>query len=378
MIAPPALVRPAREVEGAVVQAVAARDPARARAFAKKHAIPTVHESYDALLRDPDLDAIYNPLPNGLHCEWTLKALEAGKHVLCEKPMASNAEQAERMAEASERTGRVLVEAFHWRYHPLAARMREVVRGELGEVEHFEAAMCVPFLAPGNIRYRYELAGGATMDAGCYPINMLRYLAGAEPEVVGARAQLASERVDRRMDIDLRFPDGRTGHVVCSLLSSRLLDIGIRGARLRGLDAGLQRRGAPLLPPASRPDRGWLAPRAGAGRRDLYPPAPRLRGPRTGRSQDVDRRAGCRRQHAGDRRRLSGRGSPAAWRELIRDTPAGHGVESTCQTVKAALRPRATSTTTAIQRGTSEFGWDAMWGSAPSGGRVFGSSMARG
>ena len=99
----------------------------RARsAFADKHGVPRVHASYDALIADRRIDAIYNPLPNGLHAEWTIRALRAGKHVLCEKPIASNAAEAERMAEAAERTGRVLVEAFHWRYHPLAARMREM------------------------------------------------------------------------------------------------------------------------------------------------------------------------------------------------------------------------------------------------------------
>ncbi|TFG94091.1 MAG: Gfo/Idh/MocA family oxidoreductase, partial [Myxococcales bacterium] len=142
---------------------------------------PRVFDSYDELLACPEIDAVYNPLPNGLHCEWTIRALEAGKHVLCEKPMASNASEAERMAEAARKAGRVLVEAFHWRYHPLAERMREVVRTRLGEVEHLEAWLCIPFLLPGDIRFRYELGGGATMDTGCYAINVVRWLAEAEP-----------------------------------------------------------------------------------------------------------------------------------------------------------------------------------------------------
>ena len=123
-IAPMALIQPARRVPEAQVVAIAARDGAKARAFAAKHGIPRVHESYDALLADPELDAIYNPLPNGLHCEWTIRALRAGKHVLCEKPIASNASEAQQMADAARETGRVLVEAFHWRYHPLAKRVR--------------------------------------------------------------------------------------------------------------------------------------------------------------------------------------------------------------------------------------------------------------
>ena len=149
-IAPLALVRPARSVPEVLVLAVAARDEARARRFASRHAIPRVHARYAELLADPEIDAVYNPLPNSLHCEWTLRAISAGKHVLCEKPLAANAYEAGLMSEAARREGRVLVEAFHWRYHPLAARMQEiVVGGELGRVEHVEAAMCIPLILPG-------------------------------------------------------------------------------------------------------------------------------------------------------------------------------------------------------------------------------------
>jgi predicted dehydrogenase len=231
-IAPPALVRPARQVAEAEVAAVAARDPARARAFAAKHGIAKVHEGYDALIDDPEIDAVYNPLPNGLHCDWSIRALRAGKHVLCEKPIASNAEEAERMAKAAAEADRILVEAFHYRYHPLAARLKEIVdSGELGAIEHIEAHLCVPLPLPGDIRYRLELAGGATMDTGCYAINLVRFLAGAEPEVLSARARLSSPRVDRAMSAQLRFPDGRTGRITCSLFSAMLVR---PTARVRG------------------------------------------------------------------------------------------------------------------------------------------------
>jgi predicted dehydrogenase len=219
-IAPAALIRPSRQVEGTRVVAVAARDPERARVFARKHGIPRVHPSYEALIGDPDIDAIYNPLPNGLHGAWTIQAMREGKHVLCEKPMASNAAEAERMAGVAEETGRVLVEAFHYRYHPLAARMKEIVDGgSLGRIEHIEAHLCIPLIRPGDIRFRYELAGGATMDVGCYAIHIVRFLAGAEPEVTRAEARLSSPQVDRAMCADLRLPDGRTGRITCSLLS---------------------------------------------------------------------------------------------------------------------------------------------------------------
>lgn len=235
-ITPIALLRPARRVPEAEVVAVAARDPARARAFATRHGIPRVHASYEALLDDPEIDAIYNPLPNGLHCEWTIRALEAGKDVLCEKPIASNAAEAERMAAAAERTGRVLVEAFHYRYHPLAARLRAILdSGELGPLRRVETAMVLPIPLPGDIRYRFDLAGGATMDMGCYTINLLRFLAGGEPlEVTGARAKLSSPRVDRYMQADFRLPGGATGRITASLFSAALPRVSARVTGERG------------------------------------------------------------------------------------------------------------------------------------------------
>ena len=228
-IAPMALIRPARAVPEVCITAVSARDAARARAFAAKHGVPKVHASYDALIEDPEIDAIYNPLPNALHCDWTLRALRAGKHVLCEKPIASNAGEAQRMASAAEETGRVLVEAFHWRYHPLAARMRELVRsGVLGEVQRVEASMCIPLPLPGDIRYRFELGGGATMDTGCYAINLVRFLAEAEPSVESVEVRRSSPDVDRWMRAELRFEDGRSGRVECSLFSAKLLAVRAR------------------------------------------------------------------------------------------------------------------------------------------------------
>jgi predicted dehydrogenase len=155
-----------------------------------------------------------------------MRALEAGKHVLCEKPIASNEEQAQRMAEAAQRSDRILAEAFHWRYHPLAARMREVIdAGELGRVRRVEVSTCIPLPIPGDIRYRLDLAGGATMDIGCYAINIARFLAGAEPEVVSAEARLSSPRVDRWMRAELEFPGGVAGRVTGALFSAQLLKI---------------------------------------------------------------------------------------------------------------------------------------------------------
>ncbi len=223
-IAPMAVIAPARRVPEARVVAVAARDPERARQFAAKHAIPRVHPTYEALLADPEIEAVYNPLPNALHAPWTIRALAAGKHVLCEKPFAATVAEAQAMAEAAKRAGRVLMEAFHYRYHPLFARLRTIIgAGELGEVRHLEAHFCIPILSRSDIRYSAALAGGALMDAGCYTVHLLRHLAAAEPEVVAARARWTRGGVDRTMAAELRFRDGRTARLTTSLFSRWLL-----------------------------------------------------------------------------------------------------------------------------------------------------------
>jgi predicted dehydrogenase len=238
-ITPAALVKPAARLAEADVVAVAARDRDRASAFAAKHGIARVHDDYDALLADPDIDAVYNPLPNSLHAPWTLKALAAGKHVLCEKPFTSNAAEAEEVAAtAAAHPDLVVMEAFHYRYHPLADRMREIVAsGELGAVRHVETWMCVPLAIKGDIRFQLGLAGGANMDVGAYSNHMLRFLAGAEPEVVRARAKLSSPGVDRWMTADFRFPDGSTGRMTCSLFSANLFRI---AARVTGEDGEMR------------------------------------------------------------------------------------------------------------------------------------------
>jgi predicted dehydrogenase len=228
-ITPNALIHPARQVENVTIAAIAAREPAKARAFATKYGIPQMHDSYQALLADPTIDAIYNPLPNNLHAEWTIRALEAGKHVLCEKPLAANAAEAERMAQTAETTGLVLMEAFHTFYHPLAARMKAIIeRGELGKIRHIDVQFCSLMWRWWDIRLRYELGGGATMDLGCYAIRLLRFLTGAEPEVVRAHAHCVTPQVDRWMKADLRFPNDITGSFTCAFWSSKLIRITAR------------------------------------------------------------------------------------------------------------------------------------------------------
>jgi predicted dehydrogenase len=234
-IAPPALVRPARAVAEVEVTAVAARDPGRADAFARKHGIARTLPSYQAVLDDPDVDAVYNPLPNGLHAEWTLKALAAGKHVLCEKPFTANAAEARTVAEAAKAAGLVVMEAFHYRYHPLAERMRSIAHsGELGTIRSVSASLCFPLPKFSDIRYDYSLAGGAMMDAGVYPLTCLRLLGPSEPHVVSARAKLRSPEIDRAMSVELGYDGGATGHLEASMWSSKLLRIRARVKGNRG------------------------------------------------------------------------------------------------------------------------------------------------
>jgi predicted dehydrogenase len=234
-IAPSALIKPAQDNPDVVVTAVAARDGARARVFAAKNQIPRVHDSYDALIADPELDAIYNPLPNGLHGKWTRAALDAGKHVLCEKPFTANAVEAREIADVAAKSNRVVMEAFHYRYHPLALRTEQILAsGALGKLQRVEASLCFPLPKFSDIRYNYALAGGALMDAGCYAVHMVRTFGGSTPEVVSAQAKLRDPQIDRAMTAELKFAEGHTGRVRCSMWSWRLLEISARIVGERG------------------------------------------------------------------------------------------------------------------------------------------------
>src|SRR5580658_7201661 len=216
-IAPDALIKAAHNVPEAQVVAIAARDPKRAREFATAHGIPRVVATYDELVNDPGLDVIYNPLPNSLHCEWSVAALRAGKHVLCEKPLASNAIEAEQMARATQDSGKILGEAFHYRYHPLADRVHALIHdGTIGTLLHIEGQFSVP-IPPDNIRFDWNLAGGATMDLGCYPLHMIRYFSGMTPRVVRAKAQVGPPNIDIAMEADLELAPGVTARMTCSM-----------------------------------------------------------------------------------------------------------------------------------------------------------------
>ena len=215
-IAGSALIEPARLVRSVAVTAVAARDPGRAQTFGLQHGIPAAYGSYEELLAAPDVDAVYVPLPNSLHAPWTLRAIDAGKHVLCEKPFTSNAAEALTVAAAAERSGLVVMEAMHYRYHPLVRRMAALLAdGAIGVPSHAQAWTRWPVEDPGDIRYDYGLGGGALMDGGCYAIDCLRLVGSAadagDPSVHGAVADPMPDRVtDRATAARVAFASGLT------------------------------------------------------------------------------------------------------------------------------------------------------------------------
>ena len=213
-IAPAALISPCKNSDNAVVSVVAARDRSRAEAYAEEHGIPTVVDSYEDVINHPDIDAVYNPLHIGLHHEWSIKALEAGKHVLCEKAIASNAKEAEEMAAVAKKTGLVLMDAFHYRYHPCFIRAKEIYdSGILGDISEIDGAFHVAGMLEGDIRTLYETAGGVTMDIGCYPISWVRHITGEEPVEVTASAETGEPNVDIFLNAEFTFPSGIVGHI---------------------------------------------------------------------------------------------------------------------------------------------------------------------
>jgi predicted dehydrogenase len=201
-IAPAAVVLPARRRDDVEVLAVGSRrDPS---GYAERHGIPRAYGSYEQLLADPDVDLVYNALPPSAHAEWTVAALEAGKHVLCEKPFTMDAAEAEAVVAAAERTGRRVIEAFHDAYHPLQAWVRDfLAAGSLGTVVRATAVFtgATPF-DPASIRHDPALGGGALMDLGCYPVHWVRTLLG-EPQVRSATADLNPLGADVAIEADL-------------------------------------------------------------------------------------------------------------------------------------------------------------------------------
>ncbi|WP_224391315.1 Gfo/Idh/MocA family protein [Pseudonocardia sp. ICBG1293] len=220
-IAREALVDPAAATGDRLV-AVAARDRRRAEAFAAEHRVERVHDDYAAVLADPGVEVVYNPLANALHGPWNLAAIAAGKHVLSEKPFAANAEEAREVAAAARAAGVVVVEGFHHVHHPVLRRLVEIAAsGEIGTVRRVETTFEMPAPDDDDPRWSAALAGGAVMDIGCYALHVQRTLGrsllGGEPRVTAAEATQRTPGVDARLAADLVFPSGATGRARCDM-----------------------------------------------------------------------------------------------------------------------------------------------------------------
>jgi len=217
-----AVVHPVKVTPQCRLTTIAARDRKRAEAYAKQHGVETVLDSYDEVISDPGTDLVYNPLPIHLHAEWTMKALRAGKHVLCEKPFAMNVNEAKAMVDTAEETGRRLIEAFHYRYHPaFETCLAWLAADEIGEVRELHAAFDVHIKDNGTeIRHRVETGGGAMMDLGCYPLHWALTIMGEAPQAIEARATLTPTGVDETLEADLGFGSGASAHLTTSMASS--------------------------------------------------------------------------------------------------------------------------------------------------------------
>ena len=209
-----------------LIHALATRTPADAAEVIAKNRIRNVYDDYDAVLADPAVDAVYVPLPNYLHLPWTLKALSAGKHVLCEKPLACNVGEAREMAARAKDTGLLLMEAFMYRFHPRSRRIKQKIdQGVVGKPCLIRSAFCYHmddeiFQSGGNARLKSDMGGGALLDVGCYSVSVTRWLFGAEPTAVQAQAVYHPAGVDIHLVGSLRFEADRLAVLEASFISA--------------------------------------------------------------------------------------------------------------------------------------------------------------
>jgi xylose dehydrogenase (NAD/NADP) len=212
------VIPPARASEACELIAVASRDQARADEYAREWGIDRAYGSYEALLADPEVEAVYISLPNSLHCEWSIRAVEAGKHVLCEKPMSRRAVEVEEAFDAADRAGRLLMEAFMWRHHPQTRKLVELVEGgAIGRPRVIRSAFGFSLADPDNVRLRPEIDGGSLMDVGCYCVSGSRLLGGEPTHVVGAQV-VGPTGVDILFAGAMLHDDGVTSHFDCGFV----------------------------------------------------------------------------------------------------------------------------------------------------------------
>ncbi len=218
--------------QNGVVAAVCSRSLERAQAFASEQNIPRAYGSYEELLADGEIDAIYLPLPNNMHAEWSIKCAEAGIPTLCEKPFASDAAEAQTIVDAFEQHGVLLAEAFMYRFHPQHARVKEIISdGGIGELQIINASFTFPISDEANIRLSKPLAGGSLMDVGCYCVNLMRFMSGEEPTRITASGRIGETTgVDEALAGTFEFPSGVIGHFDCGLRAYRQHSYTLKGS----------------------------------------------------------------------------------------------------------------------------------------------------
>ena len=225
-----ALIKPLRASERNELVAVASRSLEKAQDYAAEWKIPRAYGSYQSMLDDPEIDVVYNSLPNSLHTKWTVKAMQAGKHVLCEKPLATTLEEVDTMRAAVHETGMILAEAFMYRHHPQTLKVRELVNsGVLGDVRVIKGAFTFTLTNPGDVRLNPEMGGGSVWDVGCYPISFSRYILGDEPIEAFGWQITGESGVDEVFTGQLRFRDGIVAQFDCGFRSpfrARMVVIG--------------------------------------------------------------------------------------------------------------------------------------------------------
>jgi len=220
--------------ENCLLYGIAGRDPEKVRAFKKTFGFEKAYVRYEDLLADPEIEAVYIPLPNHLHGEWTIRALEAGKHVLCEKPLATSEAEALRMFEAAEKNGVWLMEAFAYLHSPLIEAIKtDLNAGVIGEIRYLDSAFITGRPGETNIRLQRETCGGAFFDLGCYPLSLALYLIGREPEQVKAAASFSDKRIDLYTSALLVYDSGTVASLSCGMVlpSGRMDRLQIRGTR---------------------------------------------------------------------------------------------------------------------------------------------------
>ncbi len=227
-----ALITPLRASKRNKLLAVGSRKQESAEAYAREWKIPRAHGSYEALINDPEIDVIYNSLPNHLHSEWTIKALQAGKNVLCEKPFALNLAEADKMISASRETGKVLAEAFMYRHHPQTLKVEEMVdSGLLGELQAVKGVFTFTLTRENDIRFKKETGGGSIWDVGCYPISYMRTIIGTEPSEVFGWQVLATGGTDVSFFGQIRFPNEVYAQFDCGFKSPSRAQVEIIGSK---------------------------------------------------------------------------------------------------------------------------------------------------